>query len=205
MFSDDELRALARRVSVAAGLDGPRRPGHGCDWIAVRTRHVLHLISPAVTRSGLPLGHAELTARARVDIDAVRAEYRLQDLPTPHLPRDGTIVLCARETGVVTAEGCDQAAEKVLARIGMRPVALPCDTPWMRTPYGTVLGALPGYAAHAQRVLTEHGYRVDRRTENPRPLARASAPHVGAARIDASAAVTPAPPPGTPPPAGRRR
>lgn len=173
-FTGRELRDLARRVTVASGLDGPRRPAAGCDWIAVRTRHTLHLISPAVTRSGRMLDRAELTARALADVDSIGIEIHRQDDPTEHLPDNGTVVLGIRSTGVVTAEGCDYRAKRALTRIGMRPVVLPFDEPWMRTPYGTISAALPAYAAAAQRTLTGLGYRVEHRPDTP--LAPSHAP-----------------------------
>lgn len=172
-FTDRELRDLARRVTVASGLDGPRRPAAGCDWIAVRTRHTLCLISPAVTRSGRMLDRAELTARALADVDHIRTDIHRQDDPTEHLPDDGTVVLRTRSTGVVTAEGCDYRAKRALTRIGMRPVVLPFDETWMRTPYSTISAALPAYAAAAERELTRLGYRVDHHPDTPPAPSRA--------------------------------
>ncbi|UGQ10938.1 hypothetical protein LO772_29675 [Yinghuangia sp. ASG 101] len=187
VFSDNELRALARRVTFAARLDVPQLHAHRCHWIAVRTQHTLHLVSPAVTQSGVLLDRADLTMRARRDVEVARSEIQLQDNRTPGLPRDGTIVLRTRATGVVTAEGCDPPAERALIRIGMRPVALRSDTPWMRTPYGTVPAALPGYAAHANHTLTALGYHVDQRADATRRPNRAHATRPGQARTAQSA------------------
>ncbi|UGQ10925.1 hypothetical protein LO772_29590 [Yinghuangia sp. ASG 101] len=181
-FRNNELRLLTGRVFDAA-LYGHRPPAYECDWIAVRTQHTLHLISPAVTRSGQVLDHADVTARARREVGAIRTEIHRQDVPTVELPHDGAIVLRTRETGVVTAENCDTTAAHALARVGMRLVALPHDAPWMRTPYGTVPAALPGYAAHANQALTALGYRVDHRIDPPNntavtqtPTARSAGP-----------------------------